>query len=54
MTETVASLDKDDYKEPSKMTLAQWLDIWTAEYLGSLKPRTIVDYKDNIRKAIHA
>lgn len=27
------------------MTVAQWLDIWTAEYLGALKPRTVDNYK---------
>ena len=52
MTEAVAALDKDDYKEPCKMSLAQWLDIWVKEYLGSVKPRTVADYKDNIKNHI--
>ena len=34
MTEAIAALDKDDYREPSKMTVGQWLDVWAAEYLG--------------------
>ena len=52
MTAAIAALDKDDYREPCKMTLAQWLDIWQQEYLGSVKPRTVIDYANNIRKHI--
>jgi len=48
MTEAVAALDKDDYKEPCKMTLAQWLDIWQKDYLGSVKPSTAYLYKKQI------
>ena len=29
------------YQEPSKLTLAEWLDIWAAEYLPDVKPRTL-------------
>ena len=52
MTEAIAALDKDDYREPCKMTLGQWLDIWQNDYLGGVKPRTAVDYANNIRKHI--
>ena len=48
MTEAVAALDKDDYREPSKMTLAQWLEIWQKDYLGSVKPSTTYLYKKQI------
>lgn len=34
------------------MALAQWLDIWQNDYLGGVKPRTAVDYANNIRKHI--
>ena len=44
MTEAVAALDRDDYREPSKMTAGQWLDVWTAEYLNGVKPRTAESY----------
>lgn len=50
LTEAIAALDKDDYREPSKMTLAQWLDIWQQEYLGGVKPKTVLDYSNTIRK----
>ena len=52
MTEAIAALDNDDYREPSKMTVGGWLDIWSRDYLGGVKPYTIVDYTFNIRKHI--
>lgn len=52
MTEAIAALDNDDYREPSKMTVGGWLDIWSRDYLGDVKPYTIVDYTFNIRKHI--
>ena len=52
MTEAVAALDKDDYREPCKMTLGKWMDIWSNEYLGSVKPRTAATYKDCIKNHI--
>lgn len=40
------------YIEPSKLTVGQWLDIWSAEYLGNVKPNTVRIYKNNIKKHI--
>ncbi len=40
-----AAIDAGTYSAPSKMTVGQWLDIWTAEYLGAVKPRTVDLYK---------
>ena len=40
-----AAIDEGTYTAPSKMTVAQWLDIWTAEYLGGVKPRTVESYR---------
>ena len=37
------------YHEPEKMTVGEWLDIWTAEYLGDVKPRTADSYKTTVR-----
>ncbi len=39
-----AAIDEGTYTAPSKMTVGQWLDIWTAEYLGGVKPSTVVSY----------
>ena len=48
-TAAIAALNKGDYKEPCKMTLAQWLDIWQREYLGGVKPSTAALYSSQIR-----
>lgn len=40
------------YIRPAKMTVGQWLDIWTAEYLGNLKPGTVRVYAGHIRNHI--
>lgn len=46
------SIDDGTYTAPNKMTVAQWLDIWTAEYLGAVKPRTVDHYKGVVRSRI--
>lgn len=46
------AIDEGTYTAPSKMTVAQWLDIWTAEYLGAVKPRTVDNYKGVVRARI--
>lgn len=40
-----ASIDAGTYTAPSKMTVGQWLDIWSEEYLGSVKYKTVTLYK---------
>lgn len=52
MTAAIAALDNDDYREPCKMTLAQWLDIWQKDYLGGVKPYTVVSYTQHIENHI--
>jgi len=49
LTASAHNLDEGTYMEPSKMTVGQWLDIWSAEYLGALKPRTYDLYTQHIR-----
>lgn len=39
-----AAIDAGTYQAPSNMTVGQWLDTWTAEYLGGVKPRTVDSY----------
>ena len=43
------SLDEGTYVEPTKMTVAQWLDIWQEDYLISAKPSTVSSYRAAIR-----
>lgn len=47
-----AAIDTGTYQAPNKMTVGQWLDIWSAEYLGGVKPRTVDSYKSTVRNQI--
>lgn len=49
LAKLTASLDAGTYKEPCKMTVGQWLDIWVADYLGGVKPSTAFLYGEQIR-----
>jgi integrase len=42
---TQVDITDGTYIEPSKLTIGAWLDIWTVEYLGGVKPRTVENYK---------
>ena len=44
LTAIRAGLNSGTYTEPSKLTVAQWLDIWSAEYLNGVKPSTKSSY----------
>lgn len=52
LKELTAAIDTGTYSEPSKMTVAEWLDIWATEYLNSVKPRTVDSYKSSIEHHI--
>ena len=45
LKEATAALDAGTYTAPNKMTVGQWLDIWVAEYLSNVKPRTAESYR---------
>lgn len=49
LAQAVAAVDNKAYRDPCKMTLGEWLDIWTDTYLEGVKPRTVKIYKDDIR-----
>ena len=49
MQAAAVELANGTYTQPTKMTVGEWLDIWSAEYLNSVKPRTAEAYKKNIR-----
>ena len=40
------------YRESTRMTLGAWLDVWTSEYLGDVKPFTVVSYKGQVENHI--
>ena len=52
LREVTASVDAGTYIEPQRMTLAKWLDVWTQEYCGDVKPGTLDDYKGHIENHI--
>lgn len=45
LRQLAVDMDNGTYQEPSKMTLAQWLDTWAELYMGDVKPRTRDLYK---------
>ena len=47
-----AAIDAGTYTAPSKMTVGQWLDIWTADYLSGVKPYTMASYKGHVKNHI--
>lgn len=44
-----SDIDRGSYIAPSKMTVGEWLDIWSDTYLGGIKPRTVEIYTCTIR-----
>lgn len=45
----LTELDKGQYVAPCKMTVAEWLDIWSDDYLGAVKPATVCAYRGTIK-----
>lgn len=52
MQAAAVAVNEHDYFEPTRITLSQWLDTWTTEYLNSVKPRTVESYKANCENHI--
>lgn len=52
MSALSVAIDNGTYFEPSKMTLGQWLDDWTDNYLNNVKPTTARSYKIQIKEHI--
>lgn len=48
LRQATAEIDKGIYTAPSKMSVGEWLDVWAAEYLEGVKPRTKVLYTRTI------
>ncbi len=49
MLSAAIEISEGTYTSPQKMTVGEWLDIWSNEYLNSVKPMTQESYKKNIR-----
>ena len=52
MQAAAVALNDKDYFEPSKMTIGQWMDIWTADYMGDKKYLTVKHYKAQVEAHI--
>lgn len=49
MQAAAVELNTGTYKEPLKMTMGEWLDIWAKDSLNNVKPRTREIYEASIR-----
>ncbi len=49
LKQVTLDIDNGVYHAPCKLTLAQWLEIWSKTYLGGVKPRTAHIYKSDIK-----
>jgi len=45
----LVDIEKGVFQEPSKMTVATWLDLWLDTYVGNVKPLTKKSYTSQIR-----
>ena len=52
MQAVAVELNNGTYKDPSKMTVGEWLSIWQEEYLGNTKPHTRKSYAGVIKNHI--
>lgn len=52
MQAAAVAVNTGTYTEPSRLTVGQWLEIWSKEYLGSVKPRTVASYRSCINNHI--
>lgn len=56
LRKVTVEIDNGTYIAPNKMTLNEWLDIWSTEYLVNIKPHTKKSYegviKNHIRPAL--
>lgn len=49
LRQLTAEIDNGTYREPSKMTVGEWLDTWQEQYLNDLKPLTREMYATAVR-----
>lgn len=52
IAEITVEIDKGTYKEPTKLKLAEWLEIWLNEYMTGLKPLTVKSYRATVNNHI--
>jgi integrase len=52
LQQATVDIDNGVYVEPSKMTLAAWLDVWIKDYNKEVKPRTLALYAGQVNHRI--
>ena len=52
MQAALVELARHEYREPTKITVGEWLDIWEKDYLNSVKPLTRLNYAQHIKNHI--
>ncbi len=52
LREVLASIDSNTYREPSKISLKEWLEIWLNEYISNIKPLSISSYNTLVKHHI--
>lgn len=52
MQAAAVAVNAGTYIPQAKLTVGQWLEIWSSEYLGNLKPGTVTSYTGLIRNQI--
>lgn len=53
LRKATSEVDTNQYIEPCKMTLREWLEIWERDYLVSVKPHTVLSYSTSIKNHIN-
>lgn len=53
LREIQVSLEQGTFTEPSKMTTAEWMNIWQSDYFGGIKGETVYSYKGHIKNHIN-
>ena len=49
LTRIAAEIDEGIYVEPNSMILSDWLKIWLRDYIGNVKPATVVSYTEHVK-----
>ncbi len=52
MQSATVAINNGTYQKPEHISVGEWLDIWEAEYLGNVKPFTVVSYHTQIKTHI--
>lgn len=49
LREVTTEIDKGTYREPCRLKVGEWLDLWLTTYVTNLRPRTYESYELNVR-----